>query len=144
MEIRFRNFYKCKTFFHSQIYYKNYKLKHVVANKKILFARIKKFFDNLEIKKKLIEVEKKSILLAASVAASHHINQPLMLISGNVELLKIKIEKLNLDNFSELDQHISKIISALHRVTKIAEKMKNVKDVKLTKYAGGVDMVDLK
>lgn len=113
------------------------------SNKKILLARIKSFFDNLELKKKLIEYERKSILMAASISASHHINQPLMLISGNVELLQMKIEKHKLENFQDLNIHITNILDALQRVTKIAEKMKNIKNVKLTKYAGQTDMVEL-
>ena len=84
-----------------------------------------------------IKEEKIKAVLALSVTANHEINQPLMLIQGNIDLLKDSIPDLSEKQqrfFDKIDKGISKISSTL---TNFTHKTK----ISFEKYLDNIEMV---
>jgi len=61
--------------------------------------------------------------MAAGVA--HEINNPLMIIAGNLNHLEKSVEKLNLDpeNYLKINKHISKASNNISRINKIIQSL---------------------
>lgn len=86
---------------------------------------------------KLIESEKLKVFVATTVTANHELNQPLAIIKGNLDLVKM------LNKEEKLEKFIHKASEATFRCSEILDKLNKIKKPKLTNYAGSVKMVDL-
>jgi len=87
-----------------------------------------------------IELEKIRSAMAMTVTMNHEINQPLMIILGNVDL----IEHMNSDNFSQKNQkYFVSIRNAVDRISKILADLRSLERITLKKYANNEDMIDL-
>ncbi len=90
---------------------------------------------------KIMELERKHTAMALAVTANHELNQPLMVLQGNLEMLlhnlseEIKTPKIN--KFSD------NIFEALNRIHLVLEKLKKVEDVNFIKYADEIDMLSI-
>jgi tetratricopeptide (TPR) repeat protein len=89
---------------------------------------------------KIIELERKNATLAAAVTANHEINQPLMIIQGEVELLKMKLED-ELD--SSLIKRFERIGNSINRISAILDKLTNVTEIEYKDYSEQTKMLDL-
>jgi len=82
-------------------------------------------------KDQLIKMEQKEAVSAAIVSLNHEINNPLMIIQGNLQLLKISTEN------DESVKKINVIESQLDRVNNLMKKLRDLKEVKLKEYVNG-------
>ncbi len=87
------------------------------------------------------EFERKSSALAMAVTASHEINQPLMILSGNIELLQLSLRNENLTQKQR--QHLEMIYKALARIQSILSMFKESNSVRFENYSDGTDMAIL-
>jgi CheY-like chemotaxis protein len=69
----------------------------------------------------LVEMERQNAVLAMSVTANHEINQPLMIIKGNVELLQSQMSTTDKDI-----KHFTRIHDAIQRIEEILTKLRNI------------------
>ncbi len=90
-----------------------------------------------ETQEKLIHSEQKNAILAMAVTANHEMNQPLMIISSALDLLKIKI------NNPEYDAYFDKITHSVEKIESLLAQFKNIKDIHFTQYLDDVNMLDL-
>ena len=92
----------------------------------------------------MIKAEQLKAINALIVTSNHKINQPLSVIIGSLDLLKLMFIK-NDNNISAevLFKYINKAIEGSKNISGILEKMKNIKDIKLTKYVQDTQMLSL-
>jgi PAS domain S-box-containing protein len=93
-----------------------------------------------EAQEEIIAIEKSNTVLATIVAANHELNQPLMILQGNLDLLKYKIPK---DILVENNKYFKKMDEALKRIVKIMDKFQSIKDVEFVKYSDNTMMVNI-
>ncbi len=86
---------------------------------------------------KLVQSEQKNAVFALAVTANHEINQPLMVISGTMELLSLKV------NNPDYDKYFQKITSSIERIQMILNQFKELDDVNFKSYLDSVKMLDL-
>jgi PAS domain S-box-containing protein len=87
---------------------------------------------------KILELERKSSALAMAVTANHELNQPLMVVQGNIEMLLFEIEDKLTENQKK---KIVRILSSVSDMTKILNKYKQIKDLTFNSYIDETDMV---
>jgi len=85
-----------------------------------------------------IEEERLKVLLQMAGATAHELNQPLMILLGNIELLE-----MDRKNPEKLSARIGKINKAGKRIADITKKIQNVRHVVKKKYSGGNDIIDI-
>ncbi len=86
-----------------------------------------------------IQEEKIKAVLAMAVTANHEINQPLMMIQGNLDLLKNHL----FDNITEKEQkYINKIETGVQRIIEILQKFSSKTNFKFVDYMQDIEMVD--
>ncbi|CCK81400.1 diguanylate cyclase [Desulfobacula toluolica] len=88
--------------------------------------------------KTAIEEERLKVLLQMAGATAHELNQPLMILLGNIELLK-----LDRNDPEKLTEYISKISDSGNRIANIIKKIQRVKRIVKKTYSAGADIVDI-
>lgn len=88
--------------------------------------------------KAVIEEERLKVLLQMAGATAHELNQPLMILMGNIELLG-----MDLASPEKLQGRIRKITDAGARISDIIKKIQKVKHVVKKDYSGGTDIIDI-
>eukprot|EP01156_Anaeramoeba_ignava_P000454 Anaeramoba_ignava/a105340_285.p1 GENE.a105340_285~~a105340_285.p1 ORF type:complete len:231 (-),score=33.52 a105340_285:341-1033(-) len=95
----------------------------------VIQMRVKSYLRFKENNDRLIEKEKQTLALTLAVTASHEINQPLMILKGNIDLLKLKIDKNEYSN--SIAKYLEKIDTSVNRITEILAKFNNLRDSNL-------------
>jgi two-component system, cell cycle response regulator len=90
------------------------------ANQKILLQQ-----------KSVIEEERLKVLLQLSGATAHELNQPLMILLGNIDLMR-----LNKDTPVHFPRYIDKIETSGKRISEIVQKIQNIRYDETIPYAG--------
>ena len=99
----------------------------------ILCYRIRNFFA-------WQENERLRGVLATIVSANHEINNPLMVIVGNAEILKMQE---GLKAHPEVGESLDRISEACQRVKKVLERISGLTAWEVKPYLDGVEMLDL-
>lgn len=86
-----------------------------------------------------IQEEKIKAVLAMSVTANHEINQPLMVIQGNLDLLK---NQLSPDTNTKEYKYLEKIEKAVQRINVILHKFSSKTNIKFVDYLQDIEMVN--
>ena len=85
-----------------------------------------------------------TIIAKTTLSLSHEINNPLMIMRGNIEVLQSDIEdrgsKLQLD---EIKRRISKIKEHCNRISEATDKLLNITKPVETVVHGDIKMIDL-
>ncbi|MDD3050365.1 MAG: tetratricopeptide repeat protein [Candidatus Cloacimonetes bacterium] len=87
----------------------------------------------------ILELEKKNSVLAMAVTANHELNQPLMILQGNIEMLESIIEREN--NKTQYVKLINNIKSSLQRIIAILNKFKGNNNISFSQYSDKTRMV---
>jgi CheY-like chemotaxis protein len=85
---------------------------------------------------RLLEAERNRVLVQTAGAAAHEINNPLAVMSGQIQLLLTK----PLDD--EVKEKLQKIHNASTRVSQIVNKMKSISEYVTKPYTKGTDIID--
>ncbi len=87
----------------------------------------------------IVKLEKKNTALAMAVTANHEMNQPLMILRGNLDMLLLSIDQ---QEFSEQQKRfVERIEQAIDRIQKILDKFSDLEDFRLEDYSEGSKMV---
>ena len=89
----------------------------------------------LEQQRSVIEEERLKALLQLAGATAHELNQPLMVLLGNIELMKIRNDSP--------EQYINSIEKASRRISKIVKKIQNLRRYETRSYAGDSLIINL-
>ncbi len=92
----------------------------------------------LQQKQKEIEEERLKVLLQMAGATAHELNQPLMVLLGNIQLLEMDI-----NDADKLSVHIKKIQASGNRIADIIKKIQNIKHDTPKSYSGGAKIMDI-
>ncbi len=95
----------------------------------VIQMRVRSYLRFKENNDRLIEKEKQTLALTLAVTASHEINQPLMILKGNIDLLKLKIDKNEYSN--SISKYLDHIDTSINRITEILAKFNNLRDSNL-------------
>ena len=87
---------------------------------------------------KVLKLEKRNSVMAMAVTANHELNQPLMVISGNIEML---IMTSNEDFLKTQQKRINRINESIQKMTQILTKYKETKGFWLDAYTESTEMV---
>lgn len=88
----------------------------------------------------VVELERKATANAMVVTANHHINQPLTVLKGHLELL----QSFHRQEFTEkAEKHFEAIHSAIKRIQDIIIQMQNIDDVEFKPYTQGINMIEI-
>jgi transcriptional regulator with GAF, ATPase, and Fis domain len=92
-----------------------------------------------DMQNQVIESEKVKAISEIVIAMNHEINNPLTIISGNAELLALKLENQSEETFSRLNA----IIQQVRRLGRVMNMMANIQRPAVENYAGGERMLDI-
>ena len=92
----------------------------------------------LDHQKTVIEEERLKVLLQIAGATAHELNQPLTALLGNIELMR-----LNIDRPDQLMNNIYRIEEAGRRVASIVDKIQNIRHDDTKQYYDGVNIINL-
>ena len=89
----------------------------------------------------IIQLERKTSALAMAVTANHEINQPLMIIKGNLEMLQMVLDESLLDDHST--KFMLRINESVDRIQLILDHFKDSSKVEFEAYTEGTKMIRL-
>ncbi|MBN1405220.1 MAG: hypothetical protein JW946_01735, partial [Candidatus Omnitrophica bacterium] len=96
----------------------------------------------VKIQAELIEKSRLSAVTETVLALSHEINNPLMIIRGNLELLETGISQSGSIPVEDKDRFI-RIKNNFERIMNVTNKMANLSKPVSRVVAGGINMIDL-
>lgn len=102
-------------------------------NPRELLARVSTHIRLRLAQKEIVELERKNAAFATAVTANHELNQPLMVLQGNMEMLLISLEKYELDE--KHHKYIDKINTSITRMTRILDKFKASTNIQFEMYS---------
>lgn len=88
----------------------------------------------------LQENERLRGVLATIVSANHEINNPMMVVQGSADLLRIKGL---LDNIPEARESLDRILEASRKIRSVMERIASLTRFEIKPYLDGVEMLDL-
>jgi len=98
------------------------------------YARMKEYYD------RIIDVEKKNMALAMAVTANHEMNQPLMIMKGNLEMFLLSVgEHCPFDKKQK--RYLYKIDEATQRMADILDKFKLATSMTFENYTDQSKMI---
>ena len=108
----------------------------IIEQKKTLETKNKELHDlylSLKLKQEEnLELVKTNAALAVAVTANHELNQPLMIIKGNIEMLQMTLnDELNAKQI----KYLRKIDDSVERMTEILRKFKEMESANFENYA---------
>ena len=92
-----------------------------------------------EAQEEILSLERKSSVLAMAVTANHEINQPLMIIKGNLEMLQLTSSPENISDKNK--KYIARVEEAVDRIKTILDKFKHSGSFQFDEYGGNTKMV---
>jgi signal transduction histidine kinase len=116
----------------------------LIISRKILWAVIERLFDfnieNTRLQKELLEKSRLAAITETALALSHAINNPLMIIRGNLDTLEYNTQKGDMPE--ETKQKIEKLKSSADRIKEITEKLTTLSKPVTTEVYGDTKMID--
>jgi len=117
------------------------KEKELVSEKK-RYEELKEFSDKLKKSQdEIIRLEKKNSVLAMIVTANHEINQPLTVLSGNIELLQMSLESSSVNLSNQQLNMFERAFESIDKISDILEKYRNTKKISFGFYTDKTEMV---
>ena len=122
-------------------------LSGMAISRKMLWSVIENLIyfnqQTIKLERELMEEHKLAIIAKTTLSLSHEINNPLMIMRGNIEVLQSDIEdqgsKLQLD---EIKRRISKIKEYCNRISEATDKLLNITKPVETVVHGDIKMID--
>jgi PAS domain S-box-containing protein len=87
-----------------------------------------------------IEAERLRAVRQIAISVAHEFNNPLMIISGVVQLMNASLGD-SLD--AEMKNHLERIPRAVNRMKVLVEKLMNLKQLREAEYVNGTSFIDL-
>lgn len=92
----------------------------------------------LEQQKSVIEEERLKVLLQMAGATAHELNQPLMALTGHIQLME-----MNRDDAVKVAEHMAKVEEAGHRIADIVRKIQTIRHDETIPYLGDSSIIKL-
>jgi len=105
-----------------------------------LLARVKAGLRIRALQRELAHFEHQLAAVHLATTAAHEINNPLMILLGNLDLLRKKLEQTG---DAEVATRLENINRAAERIHKVANGLRSLKEVRLKTYANKIKMIEL-
>ena len=109
-------------------------------NKKYLIMVIVDINEQKLSQQKVLDLEKRNSAMAMAVTANHELNQPLMVISGNLDMMVLTSENSFID---KQGKRIEKISESIELMSKILRKYQTINDIEFEDYTDSTEMVKI-
>ena len=117
----------------------------IVTGRKLIWSLIVKIIESSEqiikIQEELVEKKRLAAITETTLSLSHEINNPLLIIRGNLEILETEASENHLPDF--IKQRLSVMKTNFDRIGQVTDKMAQLSDPVLTDVHGGKKMIDL-
>jgi len=117
----------------------------IIAGRKLFWSMITKLIDfnvkNEKLQKDLVEKKRLAAITETTLALGHEINNPLILMRGNLELLEADFTKENVPQV--VKEKFKSIKESCDRIGHATERLSKISKPKLTTIKGNTRMVDL-
>ena len=113
-------------------------MRDVTEQKRTMEALRKANKEILKQQKTVIEEERLNVLHQMAGATAHELNQPLMVLLGNIELMG-----MNQENPEKMMHYISKIEEAGKRISQVVKKIQTIHHVETKPYLGETSIVKI-
>ena len=108
-----------------------------------LLARVQSGLRIRTLQHELQNAQHRVAAMQLAASAGHEINNPLMVLMGNLDLLKERLEESGkLD--ADLTKRLSTIFVSAERIRDITMKLKELKTARVCKYVQDTEMIDLR
>ena len=108
-----------------------------------LQIRVKRAFERVELEKRLYEAERKLTYNATIATTNHEINQPLTVIISAIDMVKMELQKLNVNN-----QRLTNYLQLMHksslRIANILRKLREITSPKIQDVPLGMKMIEIR
>ncbi len=119
----------------------DYMLKPI--NLEELQIRVKKVFERVELERRLYEAERKLTYNATIATTNHEINQPLTVIISAIDMIKMELQKLNINN-RRLSNYLQLMHKSSMRIANILRKLREITHPKIQEVPLGMKMIEIK
>ncbi len=90
----------------------------------VVKMRVRSYLRLKELHDRNMMMEKKNTALAMAVTANHEMNQPLMIVKGNLELFRLHLEQNCREDDKKTEHYLKKIEAATQRMVGILDRFK--------------------
>lgn len=108
-----------------------------------LQIRVRRAFERLDLEKRLYEAERKLTYNATIATTNHEINQPLTVIISAIDMVKMELQKLNINN-----QRLTNYLQLMHksslRIANILRKLREITSPKIQDVPLGMKMIEIR
>lgn len=118
----------------------DYMLKPI--NLEELQIRIRRAFERVDLERRLHEAERKLTYSATIATTNHEINQPLTVIISALDMIKMEMQRLNLES-PRLLNYIDLMSKSSHRIAEILRRMREISSPKIQEVPFGVKMIEM-
>jgi DNA-binding NtrC family response regulator len=118
----------------------DYMLKPI--NLEELQIRVKRAFERVELEKRLYEAERKLTYNATIATTNHEINQPLTVIISAIDMIKMELQKLNINN-RRLNNYLQLMHKSSIRIANILRKLREITYPKIQEVPLGMKMIEM-
>lgn len=107
-----------------------------------LQIRIKRAFERVELERRLYEAERKLTYNATIATTNHEINQPLTVIISAIDMIKMELQKLNVQN-PRLSNYLQLMHKSSMRIANILKKLREITHPKIQDVPLGMKMIEI-
>lgn len=107
-----------------------------------LQIRIKRAFERVELERRLYEAERKLTYNATIATTNHEINQPLTVIISAIDMIKMELQKLNVQN-PRLTNYLQLMHKSSMRIANILKKLREITHPKIQDVPLGMKMIEI-
>lgn len=88
----------------------------------------------------ILDLERKNMALAMAATANHEINQPLMVLKGNLDLMKMMLPGHVMTG--KIPRYMDRIEESMERIKKILDRYKSAEDFHLSNYSQSSKIIE--
>ncbi len=118
----------------------DYMLKPI--NLEELQIRVKRVFERIELEKRLYEAERKLTYHATIATTNHEINQPLTVIISAIDMIRMELQKYNIQN-KRLQNYLKLMHKSSMRIANILKKLREITHPKIHEVPLGMKMIEI-
>jgi len=107
-----------------------------------LRIRVKKALERVELERQLKEAHKNLTYSATIATANHEINQPLTVIISAIDMIKMELEKLDVEN-DRLSNYLELLTKSSLRIANLLRKLREISSPKMQEVPFGVTMINI-
>ncbi len=107
-----------------------------------LRIRLRRTIERVELERRLKEAERQLTYNATIATANHEINQPLTVIISAIEMIRLELHKLGINN-QRITNYLELLNKSSTRIADILRRLRSISSPRIQEFPLGMKMVDL-